>query len=410
MTNETTYYRKLLQRYIRNCCTPQEMEEVLDYIRENKSSRLLLEQMREEYNNTAHNAEISQEEWSQELRRTLIHHTGKNKTKSRVSMRTWWVAASVLLLAGAGAYFGQQYNNDPQALTNNYKLSPVDIAPGQDGAILILSDGTQVVLDSLGNGAINDQNGTQVLLQDGQLAYTAKNHLASHSTYHTLHTPKGRQFRILLPDGTSVWLNASSSIRYPTIFSGEARKVEVTGEAYFEVAKNSQLPFRVSVANKAEVEVLGTHFNINAYEDENTINTTLLEGSVKVTTFQPTAEGPATHRKQRSSVLLEPGQQAQISVDQQANPEILVIPNADIEKVLAWRNGVFDFQGLSLAEVMRQLVRWYDIEVEYEKGIPNISFFGKMSRDVSLEGLIRTLEKTGVRFKIVEGRRLVVSP
>ncbi|MGF6929573.1 transmembrane sensor [Chitinophaga sp. W2I13] len=309
--------------------------------------------------------------------------------------RSWAAASIILLVLAAGAYFwlAHKKNTPPAAMA----AKPTDIAPGREGAILTLADGSRVTLDSLHNGVIAKQNGTQLVLANGQLAYDPAGASNGEIVFNTMSTPKGRQFRVTLPDGTQVWLNAASSIRYPTLFSGEERKVAITGEAYFEVAKNADMPFRVSVNNKVEIEVLGTHFNVNAYENEQTIATTLLEGSVRVAGF---ANG-----SQPGNVVLRPGQQAQIG--NAAKTGIRVIENANTDKVMAWKNGIFYFDGVSFAEIMRQMERWYDIEVVYEKGIPDIEFEGEMTKDVSLNGLLVMLGRAGIHFRL-EGRKLIV--
>jgi len=297
-----------------------------------------------------------------------------------------WAAASIILLFAAGTYF---WAANKSTSTDIVADKNAVITPGKQGAILTLADGSQVVLDSLGNGVVAKQNGARIVLTNGQLAYAPTENGSGEIVFNTITTPRGRQFQVTLPDGTQVWLNAASSLRYPTAFSGRERKVEVTGEAYFEVAKNVEMPFRVSINDKAAIEVLGTHFNVNAYKNEGAIATTLLEGSVRVA---------ATGSK---DVTLQPGQQAQIASG------IKVIENANIDKVTAWKNGLFYFEGTSLAEIMRQLERWYDIEVVYEKGVPDIEFEGEMTKDVSLNGLLDMLGKTELHFRI-EGRKLII--
>lgn len=306
-------------------------------------------------------------------------------------LHRWWAAAAIVILLGTGAYFWIANQKNTQSATVTGKT---DIVPGKKGAVLTLADGSQVVLDSLGNGVIAMQGGTAARIMNGSLVYEGKADAAVY--YNTISTPKGRQFHLTLPDGTVVWLNAASSLRYPTFFTGKDRKVEMTGEAYFEVAKNKGMPFKVEVKNKAEVEVLGTHFDINAYANETSINTTLMEGSIQVSA---TSSG--------NPVTIKPGQQAQIT--HVRSGEIEVIDNPDVEKIMAWKNGLFNFSDASLEEVMRQLERWYDIEVVYEKDIPRKTFYGKLTRDISLQGLLMILEKTGVRFRI-EGRKLIVLP
>lgn len=306
--------------------------------------------------------------------------------------RRWgWVAASVLLAVVIGGYLLQNRKEAAAPIAEKR----ADIPPGKEGAILTLADGSQVVLDSLGNGVIATQNGTQVLLKNGELAYTTGAG-SDAPVYNNLTTPKGRQFQLILPDGTKVWLNAGSSLRYPTVFSGSNREVAVTGEVYFEVAKNAIQPFIIDVSNQVKIQVLGTQFNVNAYANEAAIKTTLVAGSIKILSGTST---PA---------VLHPGQQAQIGHDT-GQQGIKVLNNADVDKAIAWKSGVFNFEDSGLEEVMRQVERWYDIEVVYEKGIPDIRFGGKLSNDVSLSGLLRSLQDSEVHFRI-EGRKLIVMP
>jgi transmembrane sensor len=300
--------------------------------------------------------------------------------------RTWWVAASVVLLISAGVYvwFSAGKSTPPSETT----VASVEIESGREGAILTLADGKQVVLDSLGNGVVARQNGSQVLLRNGQLIYDADKNNPGVLVYNTMRTPRGRQFQVTLPDGSHVWLNAASSIKYPVHFLEKERTVEITGEAYLEVAKDAAKPFVVLVNASTRVEVLGTSFNINAYSNERSINTTLLEGKVRV--VSPT--GPAT---------LQPGQQAQVQAE-----KIKVVP-AETERVLAWKNGLFFFKGVPLEDVMRQLERWYDIQVVYENGVPNVALSGKMTRGVTLTELLKGLQELGLHTQL-RGRQLLV--
>jgi ferric-dicitrate binding protein FerR (iron transport regulator) len=304
--------------------------------------------------------------------------------------------AAALLIAAAGVYLlGSKPIAEPNGIVKTSSKAP-DIAPGKQGAILTLADGHTVVLDSLGNGVVATQSGAKVILQDGQLAYRPDASGSATLTYNVMTTPKGRQFQLTLPDGTKVWLDAASSLRYPTEFTGSTRRVELTGEAYFEVApaKAGVAPFIVDVNHTSQVQVLGTHFNINAYPDEPGASTTLLEGAVRIVNGDQKA-------------TLSPGQQSQTTND---NSAIKVIPNANTEKALAWKNGVFDFQDASLEQVMRQLQRWYDIEVVYEKGIPKLEFVGRMERDLSLSAVLNGLQMSKVHFRLEAGRKLIVLP
>ncbi|HEY9261029.1 FecR family protein [Chitinophaga sp.] len=308
-------------------------------------------------------------------------------------IRKWgWAAAAAVLLLGGSTYL----------LLSHEKTSPASnlaaIAPGHEGAILTLADGRQVSLDSLGNGVITHQSGASVVMANGKLVYDAAGESSSNTEYNKMTTPKGRQFQVTLPDGTKVWLNAASSIRYPTAFAGKERRVEVTGEVYFEIAKDANKPFFVNINNKGTVEVLGTTFNVNAYDNEKAIYTTLLDGSVRVAVSAA------------NSVIEKPGQQASIAhvagaPVSEATLKVTNIP--DLEKVMAWKNNLFNFEGADLEEVMRQLERWYNIDVVYENGIPNKKFMGEMSRQIPLADLLEILKVTEIDFR-VEGRTLIV--
>lgn len=353
------------------------------------------------------------------LEEERIKDAATPRTRLMPRSRYWIAAASVLLLL-IGVYF--LYDHAQQRAASREKDGMLaDIDPGKEGAVLTLANGSRVVLDSLGNGVIATQNGSQVSLHNGQLVYAAAGDAGQDVAYNIMTTPKGRQFSLRLPDGTKVWLNAASSLRYPTQFYGAERRVEVSGEAYFEVVKNENQPFYVRINNQAEVRVLGTSFNVNAYSDASDILTTLVEGSVKINALQQgnTATGGSTRiasakEKVKPGVVLKPGQQAQIGNSQRvandAGGEIKVMNNVDMEKVIAWKEGVFNFNGTGIEEVMRQLSRWYDIEVIYEGEIPAITFFGKMSRNIKLAGLLKALEESEVHFRIEEGRKLVVMP
>lgn len=299
-------------------------------------------------------------------------------------------AAAVLMIYGGVRFYAFMKQDE---LVKPPTASEQQLIPaGRDGAVLTLADGSTLLLDSVANGFITTQNGSSLNLREGQLSYekgTADREVIS---FNTISTPRGRQFKVILPDGSKAWLNAASSLRYPTAFNGSAREVIVTGEVYLEVAKDPSRPFVVTTSNNAmKVEVLGTHFNINAYEDEPSLNTTLVEGTVKVSSVSTA-----------SSVVLQPGQQSQL----QSGMPVRSVP-VDVNQVLAWKNGVFNFQDASLAGIMRQLARWYDIEVLYENGIPDLVFEGEVNRDNSLQEVMKSLEGLGVKYRL-EGKRLVV--
>lgn len=320
-------------------------------------------------------------------------------TARKSFVRNWQRAAAVLLFMLAGVvswWVFNKSNNEKQHI--DFVQHTIDVPPGKNGAILTLADGREVVLDSLSDGMVATQLGTKVELKDGQLVYDVAETSPGKILFNTMTTPKGRQFQLLLPDGTKVWLNAASSITYPAFFAGDSRRVKVSGEAYFEVSKMKDMPFYVDINDKAEVKVLGTHFNISSYEEERSIKTTLLEGSIQTSVLDA--------GKTMEYMGLEPGQQAEIT----DNKKIKLNEAVNTDQVMAWKNGLFNFENASLAEVMRQLERWYDIEVVYEKDIPQMVFGGEMSRNVSLSGLLNGLERAGVHFRIEEGNRLIVMP
>ncbi|WP_142686814.1 FecR family protein [Chitinophaga polysaccharea] len=305
-------------------------------------------------------------------------------TASRGSYSWARYAAAIIVIVSTGIYFWRNHENTK--VKTIVASSQGNITPGRTGAILTLSNGTALLLDTIQNGTLALQGGATARVINGGLVYEAN---SGEVSYNTISTPKGRQYHVTLPDGTEVWLNAASSIRYPTMFSNQERSVTLAGEAYFEV-KKATASFRVNINNNVAVEVLGTSFNINSYSNEGPLKATLLEGAVRVV-------------KDNERVILHPGEQAE--VDQ----GIRVKKDIDVNHVIAWKNGIFYFDGVKLEEAMRQLERWYEIEVVYEKGLPDITFSGKLTRDVPLNDLLAGLEKLGVHFRL-EGHRLIIQP
>jgi len=310
----------------------------------------------------------------------------------------WGIAAAVLI--GLLSVYLLLYNKDQKQLAVNSgkpatAVSEV-IRPGGDKAVLYLGNGDSVVLQDIKNGMIA---GVSAVKNGGQLTYTQH----SDSTpvqWQTLVTPRGGQYHLILEDGTGVWLNASSSISFPSSFDTGERKVMMTGEAYFEVAHHEtpdkkRIPFRVDVtsagADNISVNVLGTHFNVMAYNNEGSTDITLLEGSVHL-------------QKGNSGALLKPGQQASAAKGTQQ----FSITTADTDAAIAWKEGKFLFdKSASVAEVMRQLERWYDIEVAYQGNITDQRFWGGIQRSLSLDAVLEVLKQSGMRFRL-EGRKLIV--
>lgn len=320
--------------------------------------------------------------------------------KIRRFNRGWiYMAAASIVLVVVATWLlisTKQTNN-----TNN-EAKPVavvsDVTPGKFKAKLRLADGSVVYLDSATNKKISQQGSIAVINKDGQLVYEQKGK-QNEVLYNTLTTSRGETYATVLSDGSKVWLNSQSSIRYPVAFTGAIRKVEITGEAYFEVAhavgelangQKAKRPFVVGLPGM-EVEVLGTHFNINSYEDEEAVKTTLLEGSVRV-------------KSKTDIAVLTPGQQAQLT----KTGEITVAKNVDLEKAVAWKNGLFLFNGDNVKSVMNQLSRWYDLKVIY-KGNVNEVFYGAIDRSESVARVLEILQKGSAHFKI-QDRTIIVTP
>jgi ferric-dicitrate binding protein FerR (iron transport regulator) len=348
------------------------------------------------------NMSDTEEQLAGRIRNRLLETIRQEHEPAITRFRRWWqvaAAAVILVLVSAGTYFIFFDKSPAREIVKTTIPKPRlknDIAPGGNKAVLTLADNSTIVLDSASNGTISQQGNIKVQkLDNGLLAYTINGKQMTENDeafYNTISTPRGGQYQITLADGTKVWLNAASSIRFPVVFIGNERKVEITGEAYFEVAKNIAMPFKVKT-NTSEVEVLGTHFNVNAYEDEAAVKTTLLEGSVKISA------------PNKPSKYLQPGQQSAIDKEGRIN----VFDNADVEEAMAWINGRFQFKSADLKSILRQISRWYDADVVY-KGNANLHFTGQLNRSANVSAVFEKLALTGeVHFKI-EGKNIIVSP
>ena len=315
-------------------------------------------------------------------------------SRVRPLFKTWWAAAGLVLVMVSAGYFiwrnargGHQINVAEKEIQEN-------MAPGGNKAVLTLADGTKLVLDSANNGTITRQGNVTVIKLDGQLAYqgAAANNSGSEVAYNTITTPKGGQYQLVLADGSRVWLNDASSLRFPVAFSGKQRRVELVGEGYFEVTHHADQPFNVAVAGM-DVQVLGTHFNINSYADEESVKTTLLEGSVLV---------KAKNIKLEAVIL--PGQQTILTAT-----DLTVDKTADLDEAVAWKNGLFQFSGTDIGTIMRQIGRWYNVEANFAGDARSIHISGKVSRNLNLSQIIEVLEQSGIEVKR-NGGQLVARP
>ena len=375
MSNER--YRFLLQGFLNRTLTGEEIKEFLA----SEHGEELEEEMGRALAAGLYRGESTVDEANRVFRAVT---TGSHKVYHRVHfLKTAWFkyAAAIIILFGIGAYLWNK-QNDSRTITQT-KPVPIekDILPGGQKAMLTLADGRTIVLDSAANGQLAVENGSEVIKKDGQVIYGAGqlNHIDV--TFNTMSTPKGGQYQLTLADGTKVWLNAASSITYPTVFNGKTREVTITGEAYFEVTKNARLPFVVKTG-KENIAVLGTSFNVNRYTDEPQGKISLVDGSVKV-----------------NEKLLQPGQAYLDGKVVQTN----------LDQDIAWMKGGFDFNGMDISTVFRQLGRWYNIDIKYAGEIPSKRIGGRMGRDLNLSQVLTSLSKVGVGTRL-EGNTLVVLP
>ena len=386
MPQEKDHYQQLLQRFLDNNCTPGETEELFDFLQQDASNRLLLEEM-----NASFSSPIQEDlgPWRDRVREKLL--LAAQPVKVIPFYKKWWpsVAAAVLLLV-IGTLGWQYYHTTKNAVppATLAAIRP-DALPGGNKAMLTLANGATVILDSAVNNIIPSQGATKVIRINGQLKYEAGQSVGAAVVYNTLTTPRGGQYKIELPDGTLVWLNAESSLRFPTAFHGGERTVILNGEGYFEVTHRENMPFKVQLRSGV-VQVLGTRFNIMAYQDETKIKTTLLEGAVKVIHSTHTAR-------------LVQGQQASWASD----GSNITVSLADTEEAVSWKEGYFQFNRAPLADVMRQLQRWYNVEVRYEGGTGNREFWGKIPRNVRLNEALKILELSNIHYSM-KGDTIIV--
>lgn len=393
MNNSRSRLSQLFYAYLHDTITDEQRVEFLEL-----TSR---EELHEELNALLRSfietegVEYNLDEDSAERIFTAIRKENNFDEAPLVLHRRWnWkklaVAASVLAIGGVVLFktIYVRHSADTASLRKN-KSMVAEQQIRHDNATLTLSDGTSILLDTADDGTLAFQGRTQVSKRHGQITYKAGEQ-ASMPQYNTISTSRGNQYQLVLSDGTKVWLNASSSIRFPASFSGGERKVEITGEAYFEVAQDIKAPFKAEVGGW-EITVLGTSFNVNAYSDEAMVRTTLLQGAVRIS-------------RGNAGYVLKPGQQAGMGVN-----EVLSIKNdVAMEEIIAWKNGNFVFQRQDIKTIMRQISRWYDVEVIYEHEPTKETFSGIVSRKSSLPEVLKIMEENGVTFRMDQGKKLIV--
>lgn len=379
----------LFNRYYNKTASQEELAELMQLIQETGTEELgrVIVNEGNELERPEHS--MGKGQAGEVLRKIL-----KPKVKKLIvsSLLRYSVAAAVILIIGTGIFL---YNKSNQSELPQTKASIVqDASPGTYKAKLTLADGSVIFVDSSRNGKVASQGSTTILSQNGELIYKVES-VNSQLLYNTISTGIGETFRLVLPDRSVLWLNAASSVSFPVVFPGSERRIKITGEVFIDVAKNSNQPFIVEVLNRKtgtgmQVTAMGTEFNVNAYEDEGAIVTTLVEGKIKVD-YESLTD------------ILSPSQQVKLY----ANGKIKKQTVKNIEEIVAWKEGDFYFENASLPEILRQLARWYNMEVVYENGQPGEHFFVIMKRNSKLSAILKAMESKKVKFRI-EGKRLFV--
>lgn len=372
--------RALFSRYYSGEATPAEEEELMRYIRSGAHDDIIGDAMKQHWLEPGSETNLFDASQSREMLSSIL--TTSRHRKPWGAMRRLWVryAAVAAVLVVVAGLWKQRKSAQEQPAPIAGQTSQQDVLPGGDKALLTLDDGAGIELDKVRSGLVARQGGTEITKKaDGLLVY--HNRSAGKAGMNKVSTPRGGQYKVQLPDGSKVWLNASSSIRFPSVFPAKERPVEITGEAYFEVTKDAARPFTV-LFNGSTVQVLGTSFNIMAYPEEGTSRTTLVEGSVSV-------------RNRSGQARLQPGQQAAVTPGGRIQTAF-----KPVEEAVAWKDGLFYFKNAGVRDVMRQLARWYDVDVTYQGDVPVRRFTGQVSRDVNLSEIVGMLRYAGVNCSL----------
>lgn len=394
MPSSKKYRENLINRYLNNECNPEELLKLYDILKVSDSDRLLLKQIKSSFDQAMlEPTEKDLPAWSERVRELITIETQKSVQSARL-YKIWLprVAASILVVSVC-LFLSQLTSKSPinsPVLAVKTSL-PVKALPGK--VLLTLSDGSVIPLDDTQNGKIGNQGGTIINKNNGEVIYNAASNSTSSAknvSFNTITTPKGGKYQIVLPDGSKVWLNAEASLHFPTDFRGDKRVVELTGEGYFEIEKNPTMPFFVKL-DKMEIEVLGTHFNIMAYDNEASTKTTLLEGAIKMNYYA-------------GSKNLKPGEQAEFNHSSQN----VTVSKVDVEEAIAWKNGYFEFANADVKTIMRQLARRYDIDVVFEERMLNRHFTGEIPMELTLTQALNILDHAGIKSKI-NGKKILIN-
>lgn len=418
--------KAILEKALRHEATPEEYSELMEWMRNDQEFELSdhigeLMAAHMKGNNVSADETYDYESWHKRCLEIIgtnpysivLPFAQPEKQEPRIPARRkglWAAAASILVVLGAAGYLWVNNGKEKTETVTAREIPAVpDIQPGSNKAMLVLADGSNILLDSAGNGQINADSGVLVNKAGGRLEYVqAGNNAARSNQFNILSTPRGGQYQLVLPDGTIVWLNAASSIKYPVAFPDNERMVEVTGEAYFEVKKDASRPFIVKGAGQ-EVLVLGTSFNMNVYEDEPLKKITLIDGAVQVQPLETTTASSLPNPP-RQRVTLKPGQQAKVT---RATNRMDVVA-VDTDEATSWKNGLFYTRKANLGELMRQIGRWFDVEVNLTQLNPDKAgalptFSGSITRNLTLSQIVKILELSDVKVKI-EGKQITILP
>ncbi|MGN6532519.1 MAG: FecR family protein [Ginsengibacter sp.] len=400
-------FKAIFQKYLENKCSPKEVDWLLAFLKNNEQQENVQQILEQQLSGNVNERDISDPVVKKQLEirlKKILEEITLEEEVSVIPMNVPHIrrfnptriaaAVIVIFLLGSGVYYLFNRNATKEVVKTNAPVREDIAAPASAHAIITLANGERIVLDSVKNGTLAMQGNVNIKkLSDGQIGYTGT---SDKIEYNTLSNPKGSKIiNLTLSDGSKVWLNSESSLRFPAAFAGHERKVEITGEAYFEVARNATMPFKV-LKGETVITVLGTHFNVNAYEDESALKVTLLEGSVQV-------------KHQTSIVKIKPGQQAEVPNHADPLNKPILVETVDGDKVMAWKNGLFEFDNTDLATIMRQVSRWYDVEVVYDGKSRDARFGGGLSKGLPLSNVLKLMEANGVRFKL-EGKVLRVIP
>ncbi len=376
----------MFERYFKGIADKNEIIELADLVEES-DDRILENLLKKHWNEPGHFFSVFNKSESRRILRQILERSKIKTSKLHVFgniLLRYAATVTMLLTIGVGVYFLFFKQSQIVELATEQIISPENVLPGGNKALLTLADGSILVLDDTETGTIARQANSNILkLSEGQVVYEASGRETPETIYNTITTPRGGQYQLVLPDGTKAYLNAASMVHFPVVFSGSERKVTIEGEVYFEVAQHLSQPF-VVFANDVMIKALGTNFNVMSYSDESILETTLLSGSVSV-------------KVSGSQVVIKPGQQARTD----SYGKITVVDDFDVDQVLAWKDGWFRFSSNTLEEVMRQISRWYDLDVVYEGELPEKKYTGVVSRNSDLSQVIQMLESAGISFSII---------